>query len=152
MQGELAWDEITAQVMWRASVFWWLTLSLPNSAIMLTLSLLVANLVIRKWCENYWKMTALLGNRYSTLQELSNEYQHDRVKMIFMFSLLFCALDESDLSSRWVKPECFGALSSTQGYPSLGCVLGMKLLHRLCAGPVFSDDWHSHSTSSAILV
>ena len=49
-------------------------------------------------------MTETLANGYSsesTRRELSNEYQHDRVKMIFM---IFCALDESKLSSIWVNP------------------------------------------------
>ena len=50
-------------------------------------------------------MTEILTNGHSSdgaQQELSNEYQHDRVKMIFIYVLLFCALDESDLSSRKV--------------------------------------------------
>ena len=36
--------------------------------------------------QNIWKMTETLAHGYSsesTQQELSNEYQHDRVKMVF---------------------------------------------------------------------
>ena len=45
-------------------------------------------------------MTETLANGYSSetsQRELSNEYPHDRVKMIFIFFAL-CALDESSLS------------------------------------------------------
>ena len=44
--------------------------------------LLVANLVITKWCKKREKMIETLACWYSsesTQQELSNEYQHDRV-------------------------------------------------------------------------
>ena len=46
-------------------------------------------------------MTETLGNWYSsesTRRELSNEYQFDRVKMIFKKSLHLCALDDISLS------------------------------------------------------
>ena len=46
-------------------------------------------------------MTETLANGYSfesTQQEFSNEYQHDRVSMVFKKSLHPCALDESILS------------------------------------------------------
>ena len=46
-------------------------------------------------------MTETLANGYSsesTQQEHSNEYQHDRVEMVFKKSLRSCALDESRLS------------------------------------------------------
>ena len=46
-------------------------------------------------------MTETLAHGYSfesTQQELSNEYQHDRVSMVFKNSLHPCALDESILS------------------------------------------------------
>ena len=46
-------------------------------------------------------MTETLAQGYtseSTQRELSNEYQHDRVKMVFKNLLCFCALDESSLS------------------------------------------------------
>ena len=45
-------------------------------------------------------MTVTLAYWYSsesTQRELSNEYQHDRVLMIFYKSLRSCALDESSL-------------------------------------------------------
>ena len=44
--------------------------------------LLVANLANTKCCKNLEKMTETLADGYlpeSTQQELSNEYQHDRV-------------------------------------------------------------------------
>ena len=47
-----------------------------------------------------------MANRYSfdsTQQEHSNEYQHDRVRFFKNIFLLFCASDESNLSSRRVK-------------------------------------------------
>ena len=50
--------------------------------VQLTLMLLVANLGDTKLCEKSGKMTETLANGYSsesTPQELSNEYQHDRV-------------------------------------------------------------------------
>ena len=53
-------------------------------------------------------MTETITNGYSfdsTQRELSNEYHHDRVKRIFIFVLLYCALDESNLSSRRVNPD-----------------------------------------------
>ena len=43
-------------------------------------------------------MTETILNGYSfdsTQRKLSNEYHHDRVKRIFIFGLLYCALDES---------------------------------------------------------
>ena len=46
-------------------------------------------------------MTETLANGYSfesTQQEFSNEYQHDRVSMVFNKSLHPCALEESILS------------------------------------------------------
>ena len=46
------------------------------------------------------KMIETLANGYSyesTQRELSNEYRHDRVKMIFKKSLHSCALDKSIL-------------------------------------------------------
>ena len=54
-------------------------------------------------------MSETLANGYSsesTRGELSNEYQHDRVKMTFIPFLLFGALDESNLSIRSVKWYC----------------------------------------------
>ena len=43
----------------------------------------------------------IMANGYSserTQREVSNEYQQDWVKMISIILLLFCALDESNLS------------------------------------------------------
>ena len=48
----------------------------------LILSLLVVYLVKTKWLKYDWNMTELqahLYSSYSTRQELSNEYQHDRI-------------------------------------------------------------------------
>ena len=56
--------------------------------------------------QKTWKMTETLANGYSyesTQQELSNEYQHDRVSMVFEKYLRLCALDERSLSIRRVK-------------------------------------------------
>ena len=55
---------------------------LMDSKDVLTLVLLVATLVNRKWCEKSWKVTETLAYGYSsdrTQQELSIEYQDDRV-------------------------------------------------------------------------
>ena len=52
----------------------------------LTLMLLVANFTSTIWCKKTGKITETLANGYSsesTQRELSNEYQHDRVKMVF---------------------------------------------------------------------
>ena len=51
-------------------------------------------------------MTETLAHGYSsesTQPELSNEYQHDRVKMVFQKSLHPCALGKSSLSIGRVK-------------------------------------------------
>ena len=51
-------------------------------------------------------MTETLANGYSSEsapRELSNEYQQDRVWMVFQKSLHLCALDESSLSIGRVK-------------------------------------------------
>ena len=63
-------------------------------------------------------MTETLALRYSsesTQRELSSEYQHDRVKMVFKKSLHPCALDESSL--------CIGRVN-TPGYKWK--ILGIK--------------------------
>ena len=55
-------------------------------ALSLTLMLLVDNVANTKWCKVIWKMTETLAHGYSsesTQWELSNEYKHDRVKMVF---------------------------------------------------------------------
>ena len=47
--------------------------------------------------QNNWKMTEALAHGYSfdsTQRELSNEYQHDRVSMVFKKSLRPCDLDK----------------------------------------------------------
>ena len=52
----------------------------------LTLILLVANLANTKWCKTTRKMTETLAHGYSsesTQRELSNDYQHHRVYMVF---------------------------------------------------------------------
>ena len=58
----------------------------------LTLMLRVANLAHTKWCKKPWKITETLANGYSyesTQWELSNEYQHDSVKMVFKNLCIF---------------------------------------------------------------
>ena len=67
----------------------------------LTLMLLVANLANTKWCKVNWKMIKTLehGYSYKSYQcELSDEYQHDRVREGFQKSLRPCSLDESSLT------------------------------------------------------
>ena len=57
-----------------------------NGSLSLTLMLLVANLWRYKMMQKPLKMTGTLANGYSsksTRRELSNEYQHGRVKMFF---------------------------------------------------------------------
>ena len=51
----------------------------------LTLMLLVANLANTKLCRKHKKITETLAHGYSsesTMRELSNEYQHERVQML----------------------------------------------------------------------
>ena len=63
--------------------------------------LLVANLANTKW-EKIFEITETLTNGYSfesTQRELSNEYQHDRVWMVFKDFLGFCTYDESIASA-----------------------------------------------------
>ena len=53
-------------------------------------------------------MIETLANGYSsksTQRELSNEYQHNRVKMVFKKSLRPCALDKSSFSIGRVKKK-----------------------------------------------
>ena len=61
----------------------------------------VADFANTKCCKKPEKMAETLANGYSsdsTPGELSTEYQHDRVRMVFKKSLHSCALDESSLS------------------------------------------------------
>ena len=49
-----------------------------------------------------WEMTDTMANGCSydsTQQELSNEYQHDRVKMIFLFFPFLCVSEGLTLSA-----------------------------------------------------
>ena len=72
----------------------------------LTLMLLTAKLAKTKLCKNPEKPLKPLANGYSSesaQQELSNEYQHDRVSMVFGKYLRPCNLDERSLSIRRVK-------------------------------------------------
>ena len=62
--------------------------------------LLVANFASTKRCKNL-KMIKALANGYSsesTQHELSNEYQYDRISMVFKNTLLPYYLDESSLN------------------------------------------------------
>ena len=70
-------------------------------------------------------MTETLAHGYSseiTQRELSNEYQHGRVKMVSKMFLRLCALDESSLSIGRVKDDCtslifiFGCVISCRTY------------------------------------
>ena len=69
--------------------------------------LVVANLSNRKNDAKKLKMTETLEYEYSsekTQWELSNEYQHDKVKMFLKnLCVLVLTLDESSLSIRRVK-------------------------------------------------
>ena len=72
-------------------------------------------------------MTETMANWYSSdsaSRELSNKYQHDRVKMIFRFFLLFCALEESNLSIRRVHSD-FNPLMSGHDHTD-GNTIGLK--------------------------
>ena len=61
----------------------------------------VANLAITKLGKKPLKMTESLAHWHlSSPQELTNEYQHDRVKMFFKN---LCALAKSSLSMERVK-------------------------------------------------
>ena len=62
--------------------------------------LLVANLVNTKLCRKKCKMTETQAYRYSserTQQELSNEYQYDRVQIVFKNLCFLVLLDECSL-------------------------------------------------------
>ena len=64
---------------------------------MLLVAILESTIFFQKTC----KMAETLAHRYSsesTQRELSNEYQHNRVKMVFKKTLRPYALDESSLS------------------------------------------------------
>ena len=59
----------------------------------LTLMLLVANFDQYNMMQKALKMTETLAHEYSSespQQELSNEYQHDRVLMVFKESAFLC--------------------------------------------------------------
>ena len=63
---------------------WWWMSDIP--CLLLPLMLLVANLTPQKMMQKIWKMIETLANGYSSersQRELSNEYQHDRVLMVF---------------------------------------------------------------------
>ena len=60
-----------------------------------------------------------MGNGYSsdsTQRKLPNEYQHDRVRMIFIHFGIFCALDKSNLTAAeglmYIKSLFFSDLHS----------------------------------------
>ena len=58
----------------------------------LTLLLLLANLTNTKWCKKLVKLTETIANGYSsesTQQELSNEYQHNKVSMVLKNLCIF---------------------------------------------------------------
>ena len=65
----------------------------------------MANLAKTKWCKKTkkWLKPWEMGTHLSVQRELSNEYQHDRVKMVFKKNLCSCALDESSLGIRRVN-------------------------------------------------
>ena len=65
-----------------------------------------------------WKMTETLAHAYSpesTQQELANEYQHDRVQMVFKIFASLC-LDKRSLSIGRVKIFVF-VTDSSSSYP-----------------------------------
>ena len=73
----------------------------------LFLWLLEANFVNTKWCKKGWKSitkTLAHGNLYvSTLWELSYEYQHDRVSMVFNLFFAFVSYGWNSLSMEMVN-------------------------------------------------
>ena len=68
----------------------------------------MANLANTKMMQKNLKITQTLAHGYSSesiRQELSNEYQHDRIWKIFSKNLFCpCALDKSSLCVEWVNP------------------------------------------------
>ena len=73
---------------------------------LLTLMLLVADVVNTKWCKKSWKMAETLANGYSsesTWRELSNEYQEDRVYVIFKNLCFLVSVWPQALSIGWVN-------------------------------------------------
>ena len=72
---------------------WWYSVFV-DGCVFLTLKLLVANLANTKWGKIPEKKTEPLANGYSfesAPRELSNEYQHDRVWMVFK-NICICVL------------------------------------------------------------
>ena len=68
------------------SITFFFILTISSSISILALMLLLANLANTKWCKNPEKMIEILANGYSSessQRELSNEYQHDSVSMVF---------------------------------------------------------------------
>ena len=62
---------------------------------------------------NNWEMTETLAHGYSpesTQQELSYDYLHNVVKVIFIFFLQSCAMDLGNLSIRSIELVDFAAL------------------------------------------
>ena len=67
--------------------------------------MLLVAILVNTNMQNTWKMTETLAHLYSsesTPQELSNEYQHDRVKVTFK-SVRPSSLDKSSLSIERIK-------------------------------------------------
>ena len=85
----------------------------------LTLMLLVANLANTNCCKKTWKFTETLANGYSsesTQRELSNEYQHDSVLIVFF--------KDFDILVLWMKvADSIGRVNSA--FP------GYSFLHKL---------------------
>ena len=72
--------------------------------------LLVANLVITKWCKKLLNITETMANGYSfksTHQELSNDFEYDRAHMHFKIFVSLC-FNESILIITRLKPWQMG--------------------------------------------
>ena len=96
-----------------------------------------------------------MANGYScdsTQRELSNEYQHNRVKMIFIVFKKNCAFDESSLSIGRVKPADMAQQSNVL---STDCIhwaeftvkISLEACHRVIGDLLFAS-LHYHSLTS----
>ena len=72
-------------------------------------------------------MIEIMGHGYyeNAQPELSNEYKHDRVKMVLIIALHSCALDESNLSIIRVNPS--NAQGINGSFKKLSCFLVEKV-------------------------
>ena len=103
-------------------------------------------------------MTETLANGYSsesTQRELFNEYQHDRVKMVFKKSLHPCALEKSCLSIERVNlvPSPFHANIKCPLDPCMGIILiSVLCVGRKCVGWLLINILMFTTAKSSLLI